>query len=210
MSDPQSTYATLGIPEILAVPLALIALSLALAPWFGGTQIGPLTVPSLRRTPVAARVALPCLFLASLAGFLPIWSQDAAAPPVLDDRGPAVIDDASPDPMPPTPSPAGDYALSGRLGDYAATLDITLNADCAFTGWASFDGAPTGGTRNRLSGTVDGRDVRFTRRLDGVERGKSDRFVGGLTENGTALEGAWGPFAFTAGIEPALERCDPP
>lgn len=73
--DQISTYGFLGIPDGVATAFVLVSLSLMLAPWFGGLEIGPLKVPKLnpRRTKIL-RCLTPLAFVASLSCFFPIWS----------------------------------------------------------------------------------------------------------------------------------------
>lgn len=72
----ESTYAFFGVPEALATAIVLIALSIALAPWFGGLEIGPLKVPAFRnRSTLGLRVGGPAAFLVAVAGFFPLWGS---------------------------------------------------------------------------------------------------------------------------------------
>jgi hypothetical protein len=69
-----STYAVAGIPEGLATTFVLICLSLSLAPWLGGVEIGPLKVPKFSdRANRWIRVAAPLAFMVFALGFLKIW-----------------------------------------------------------------------------------------------------------------------------------------
>jgi hypothetical protein len=71
-----STYQLLGLPETLAVALALVFLAIALAPWFGGLQLGPLRVPDLSgRSGRVWRFIAPIAFVISVSGFIPIWES---------------------------------------------------------------------------------------------------------------------------------------
>lgn len=75
--DKLSSYEWLGIPDAVAGAFALVSLSLVLAPWFGGLELGPLKVPKLpphtRRKLVFSS---PILFIAMLGGFFPVWSAE--------------------------------------------------------------------------------------------------------------------------------------
>ena len=69
-----STFARLGIPDALATTVALVLLSLALAPWLGGAEIGPLKVPVLNDK-VKRRLAYgaPVCLILFVCGFLKLW-----------------------------------------------------------------------------------------------------------------------------------------
>jgi hypothetical protein len=69
-----NTYELIGIPDALAVVFVLVCLSLALAPWFGGKELGPVKVPRLaERTNRRLRIVAPlCVFLFIL-GFAKVW-----------------------------------------------------------------------------------------------------------------------------------------
>ena len=73
-----STYDVLGIPDTIGGALVLICLSLVLARWFGGLEIGPLKVPTLdgQQSSMVRRIA-PVFLLVSLLGFLPVWSKNS-------------------------------------------------------------------------------------------------------------------------------------
>jgi hypothetical protein len=74
LMETSSTYAALGIPEGIAAAFLLIWLSLSLAPWFGGTEIGPLKIPRLHvRVNRWMRVVAPFGFILFALGFLRIW-----------------------------------------------------------------------------------------------------------------------------------------
>lgn len=72
-----STYGYLGIPDGVATAFVLIALSLMLTPWFGGLELGPLKVPTLKRgQSTILRAVMPVMFLISIAAFFPFWSSN--------------------------------------------------------------------------------------------------------------------------------------
>jgi hypothetical protein len=80
-----STYAFVGLPESIATALALICLSLALAPWLGGSEVGPLKVPKFdRRTTRWLRVAGPLGLTLFLMGFVRVWPSENAGSASLD------------------------------------------------------------------------------------------------------------------------------
>lgn len=69
-----TSYEILGLPDALAIAITLITLSVALAPWFGGLELGPLKVPDIRgRRGRFVPIIAPFLFMAFLVGFLPVW-----------------------------------------------------------------------------------------------------------------------------------------
>lgn len=71
-----STYGRLGVPDAVASALVLISISLALAPWFGGVELGPLKVPRLEgRTSRVVRIFAPLILLVAIAGFYPLWPE---------------------------------------------------------------------------------------------------------------------------------------
>jgi hypothetical protein len=76
-----SAYSILGIPDGLSTALVLVWLSLSLAPWLGGAQIGPLTIPRLgKRANRVLGVVGPVVFFLFAFGFLRLWrSNDVAA-----------------------------------------------------------------------------------------------------------------------------------
>ena len=79
-----STYALLGVPEALSTALVLIWLSLTLAPWFGGSDVGVFKIPKLsRRTTHGLRIAAPIGLIVFIAGFLPVWPVTASEPRAL-------------------------------------------------------------------------------------------------------------------------------
>ncbi len=79
--DRVSTYALFGIPDAAATALVLVALSITLAPWFGGLELGPLKVPKVTDKPARfMRFATPFVFLAAVAGFFPAWTEDQQSP----------------------------------------------------------------------------------------------------------------------------------
>jgi hypothetical protein len=72
--DRTSTFVHFGVPESLATAVVLILLSLSLAPWFGGTELGPLKVPKLPETLNRwVRVLAPVCLLLFSCGFLKVW-----------------------------------------------------------------------------------------------------------------------------------------
>jgi hypothetical protein len=75
----QSTYVQFGVPESLAVSFTLVWLSLSLAPWLGGLEIGPVKVPRLGEAAVRIlRVAAPIGLILFIVGFLPTWQTKQA------------------------------------------------------------------------------------------------------------------------------------
>jgi hypothetical protein len=72
--DRSSTFALLGFPETLSTAVTLILLSLSLAPWLGGIELGPLKVPKL---PAGAnrwvRLIAPAGLLVFCFGYLKLW-----------------------------------------------------------------------------------------------------------------------------------------
>jgi hypothetical protein len=71
-----STYDVLGWPTEVSVLLVSIAIVLALVPWFGGQELGPLKIPALgaaraRRLRAWAWI-LPVL---ALAMYVPVWAK---------------------------------------------------------------------------------------------------------------------------------------
>ncbi|MEP3255947.1 MAG: hypothetical protein ABJN26_22650 [Stappiaceae bacterium] len=72
-----STYELLGIPDSLAAAFVLISLSLSLVPWLGGSDIGPLKVPSISGAKNRVVAVLgPITLVAFLSGFFPFWSSN--------------------------------------------------------------------------------------------------------------------------------------
>lgn len=71
-----STYSRLGIPDSVAAALLMICLSLLLAPWLGGLEIGPLKIPKISAaTARVLRYLAPVLVIAVLGGFYPTWER---------------------------------------------------------------------------------------------------------------------------------------
>lgn len=69
----QSAYAHVGFPESLAITLTLVSLSLALVPWFAGTDFGIFKVPDLRPSITRPmKYIAPACFSLFVAGFLKI------------------------------------------------------------------------------------------------------------------------------------------
>lgn len=88
--DDLSTYALLGIPDGVATALVLVSLSLVLAPWFGGSELGPLKVPTIGEQPgKVLKVVAPIAFVAAIAAFFPVWQSTVNAtrtPEIPPDR----------------------------------------------------------------------------------------------------------------------------
>ena len=74
-----STYDFLGWPEEVSVILVSLTAVLALVPWFGGKELGPLTVPTLDPVPTQWLRhwgwAGPVL---ALALYFPVWPSRAS------------------------------------------------------------------------------------------------------------------------------------
>ncbi len=82
--DRTSTYALLGVPETLAIALVLVWLSLSLAPWLGGTELGPLKVPKLGDGVNRwLKIAAPLGLLVFTSGFLKTWPTAVSTPQAL-------------------------------------------------------------------------------------------------------------------------------
>lgn len=75
-----SSYALIGFPESLGTAFVLVWLSLSLAPWLGGTELGPLKVPRFT-TAINRwlRIAGPIGFFLFSFGFIKIWPPMASA-----------------------------------------------------------------------------------------------------------------------------------
>ena len=97
-----STYDLVGIPDGVATTLLLIWLSLSLAPWFGGTEIGPLKVPRLTGSATRwLRITGPLVSILLILGYVRSWppkstvSADVTAEEYLrhfyDPREPALL-----------------------------------------------------------------------------------------------------------------------
>jgi hypothetical protein len=72
--DKISTYAILSIPEGIATTFVLIWLSLSLAPWLGGTEIGPLKIPRLDgQMKRWLRLFAPLGLVLFILGFVRLW-----------------------------------------------------------------------------------------------------------------------------------------
>ena len=81
MVDKLNTYTVAGIPEALATTFILVWLSLSLAPWVGGTEVGPLKVPRLpKSTNRWLRVIAPLGLLISALGFIKVWPSTPSTP----------------------------------------------------------------------------------------------------------------------------------
>ncbi len=95
-----STYSALGIPDSLAIVLALIGLSLALSPFIGGLDFGPLKVPTIAQAKSRLfRWVSPSVFLLLLLGFVPLWpnrDEQQENPPLPVDEGIEFIEDCLP------------------------------------------------------------------------------------------------------------------
>lgn len=79
-----STYSLLGLPESLATAIILVWLSLSLAPWFGGTELGPLKVPKLSETASRwLRVVAPVGLVVFALGFVKLWPAKPQAAATL-------------------------------------------------------------------------------------------------------------------------------
>lgn len=69
-----SSYGLLGIPDTVATIFVLVSLSLLLAPWFGGLELGPVKVPNVSgRSERVLKYGTPVLFLIAIGGFYPAW-----------------------------------------------------------------------------------------------------------------------------------------
>ena len=79
----KSVYGLLGIPESLAISLTLIAIAIALVPFFGGMELGPIKIPKLpTRQAHQLRFLGPCLALAALFCFVPAISSKPKSTPL--------------------------------------------------------------------------------------------------------------------------------
>lgn len=68
-----SVYGLLGIPESLAISLALISIAIAFTPFFGGMELGPIKIPKLPvRQAHKLRFWGPCLAIAAVFCFVPV------------------------------------------------------------------------------------------------------------------------------------------
>lgn len=74
--DNYSLFAWLGIPNEISVVVALLGLSLALAPFAGGIDFGAIKIPRFPR-PMRTKAAITGIVVFSLmcAGFLPLWKH---------------------------------------------------------------------------------------------------------------------------------------
>src|SRR5918993_2989378 len=76
-----STYDLLGLPVEVSAPLVLVAAALALAPYIGGSALGPLTIPNLDQATTQKLKRWgwsPLLVL--LALYYPAFSKESASP----------------------------------------------------------------------------------------------------------------------------------
>lgn len=81
----QSTYAWLGVPESFSIILSTTLFVIAIAPWLGGIEIGPLRVPRLPPTwALPTKIFSPVLLFASVALYAPLL-QYPPVPPKYED-----------------------------------------------------------------------------------------------------------------------------
>lgn len=81
----QSIYTWLGVPAHFSLVLSTTLFVLAIAPWLGGVEIGPLKIPRLPETwGFRAKIASPMLALASVVLYAPLL-QHPLPPPKYDD-----------------------------------------------------------------------------------------------------------------------------
>ena len=74
-----STYTWIGIPDGFVTVLILILISVFLAPWFGGTELGPLKIPKFEnRQSRFARIVTFSLIFILLIGFFPFWNSQSS------------------------------------------------------------------------------------------------------------------------------------
>lgn len=193
VQEASSLFRIAGIPEALGVAISLITLSMALSPWFGGLEIGPLKIAKIpsnmhRRVSTVGTI----LFISSVICFVPLVGGGAATG-TGDHR----------------PVTASVYKFSGQHGDYTTSGEIVLETDCSFVGTVHFVPPPTGGSTNSIQGGVAGTDIYWTRTMAGQHAGQTDHFYGKLIEEGARMAGAFGTFSFVATLLPKLDRCDP-
>lgn len=71
-----STYSILGAPDPLATALVLVSISLTLAPWLCGTELGPLKVPKLPSpTGRWLRIGAPIWLIVFTIAFVKVWPE---------------------------------------------------------------------------------------------------------------------------------------
>lgn len=81
----QSIYTWLGVPEDFSLVLSTTLFVLAIAPWLGGVEIGPLKIPKLPPIwELPAKIVSPMFALASVVLYAPLL-QYAIPPPKYDD-----------------------------------------------------------------------------------------------------------------------------
>lgn len=69
-----STYQWLGLPGEISVTVFMVALSIALAPYFGGAELGPVKIPRFSHKTTASLKRLGWLpLLLVTAAFYPLW-----------------------------------------------------------------------------------------------------------------------------------------
>ncbi|HCI6409443.1 TPA: hypothetical protein NPP25_003613 [Klebsiella quasipneumoniae subsp. similipneumoniae] len=75
--NSRSTYEYFGIPESLAISIALVSLALTLAPWVEGAEVGPLKVPKIRAEVLKSlKIIAPIFLLLTLLGFPKLWHEE--------------------------------------------------------------------------------------------------------------------------------------
>ena len=77
-----STYDLLGIPDALGVTLFVLFLALSAAPYFPGTDVGPVKIPKIENAHRRRQLQIvgPLLLFLSAALFFPVWGGTDKAP----------------------------------------------------------------------------------------------------------------------------------
>ncbi len=211
MSVSINSYDAIFLPSELSVLLVSFLFCLALAPFFGGQEVGSLKIPKLTNRSRAARVLLPAVFLISLMGYVPLWSVDFFTYFGLIENPEMALSDSDAEPVGPVEqgrrAPTGiegRYTFSGRIGNYDADAFFDLTEDCNFVGKVSFSPTPTGGVSNKIRGSITGLEIYFVRTMS---EGQQDRFSGKLTNDGQEIAGEWGAFPFKAKLGSPILSC---
>src|SRR5262245_12971693 len=95
-----NTYAWLGLPGEISITLFMVTLSIALAPYFGGAELGSIKIPRFSHKTTRSLKHFGWLpLLLATAAFYPLWPGDS------------------------DPDPAGTFSATIKLEGQNGTLD---------------------------------------------------------------------------------------